>query len=190
MLEELDKHNITLEIRSLGLRSDDIDHRARIYSIFHQKRAKETNIPLRNSGTFPKRRRGPVPYGYMRIDSKRDIVIPDFPVVPARSPFLDSGDNAERVTSSPAEVVITIFDWYIASESLKHVSERLYELGIPPPRLNGFAWKKLKKWSPSSIRRILQNPIYGGFRELPSLVSQETFSLANSMKRRENTLRQ
>src|SRR3990172_4899471 len=84
MLEELDKHNITLEIRSLGLRSDDIDHRARIYSIFHQKRAKESNIPLRNSGTFPKRRRGPVPYGYIRIDSKRDIVIPDFPVVPAR----------------------------------------------------------------------------------------------------------
>lgn len=83
-----------------------------------------------------------------------------------------------------AKVVRSIFNDFLAGESLKGIARGLQEAGVPT-RHGG-------RWNPSSIRTILLNERYGGIMEymgevLPNvpitwepIVSEDTFFLAQS----------
>ena len=83
-----------------------------------------------------------------------------------------------------AKVVRSIFNEFLAGESLKGIARGLQEAGVPTRRGG--------RWNPSSIRTILLNERYGGIMEymgevLPNvpitwepIVSEDTFFLAQS----------
>ena len=59
------------------------------------------------------------------------------------------------INEEQANVVRSIFDWYINENiGTQTVADRLNEFGITPP--------KSSKWTPDTIRKIVENPIYIG----------------------------
>ena len=59
------------------------------------------------------------------------------------------------INEEQANVVCSIFDWYVNENiGTQTVADRLNEFGITPPQAS--------KWTPDTIRKILENPIYIG----------------------------
>ncbi len=58
------------------------------------------------------------------------------------------------VNSKEAEIVRLIFKWYVEGEGSRRIAMKLNEMGIPT--------KRGAKWTPKTIRRMLENPIYSG----------------------------
>ena len=59
------------------------------------------------------------------------------------------------INEEQANVVRSIFDWYINENiGTQNIANRLNDFGITPPRSS--------KWTPDSIRTIVENPIYIG----------------------------
>lgn len=59
-----------------------------------------------------------------------------------------------EINEQESYIVQLMFKWYIEGEGTRRIAIKLNEMGIPT--------KKQAKWSPRTIRRILQNPIYTG----------------------------
>ena len=59
------------------------------------------------------------------------------------------------INEEQANVVRSIFDWYVNENiGTQTVADRLNEFGITPPQAS--------KWTPDTIRKIVENPIYIG----------------------------
>ena len=64
--------------------------------------------------------------------------------------------NGIRLDEAEAVIVAEMFDWYLEpGVTLYQVAKRLSELGIPTPRGK-------PRWHPSTVGKILRNPIYKG----------------------------
>lgn len=86
--------------------------------------------------------------------------------------FKDPDDHHKLVIDDEAaEVVRTIFKWFIEGKSVIGITKNLNALGIPNPseykRQKGFNYKHTNKnndglWCDSTVRRILRNQMYIG----------------------------
>lgn len=90
-------------------------------------------------------------YGYQKDPNDRSHLLPD---------------------PTAAETVRQIFRWYLSGMSILSIARKLNQLCIPSPsaykKLQGLNYKNRHqnindgKWSSSSVRRILSNPMYTG----------------------------
>ncbi len=97
---------------------------------------------------------GRAPYGY-QLDRHEH---PD----PRRA---GSGDTKSRLVPDPdqAPTVAEIFERYLAGSGFKEIADRLNQPGgPPPPRHVAIARNTTAKWSKTTIRAILTNPVYTG----------------------------
>lgn len=65
-----------------------------------------------------------------------------------------TGTFSLSVNPEESAVVRLIYKWYIEGEGSRRIAERLNEMGAPT--------KRGSMWISSTVRRILQNPIYAG----------------------------
>lgn len=72
-------------------------------------------------------------------------------------------DGSPEIDQSKAEVIRSIFDWYLKGDSLRMIQQKLEEAGIPNP--SGEA-----EWKTSAIKTILANEKYCG-----DALGQKTF---------------
>jgi len=97
---------------------------------------------------------GRAPYGY-RLEHQPH---PD----PRRA---SAGDSKSRLVPDPdqAAVIVEIFDHYLAGSGFKEIADHLNRPGGPtPPRHVDSRRNTAGKWSKSTIRAILTNPVYTG----------------------------
>lgn len=78
----------------------------------------------------------------------------------------DKARGARTVEETEAAVVRQMFDW-VATEgcSVREVTRRLRERGIPPPGTGKFAYSDMaqdRQWGTSQVLRMLRNPAYKG----------------------------
>lgn len=80
--------------------------------------------------------------------------------------------NALLVDEDAAQVVRDMFSWFLSGTSKAGIAKRLNELGIPNPtaykRSKGFRYENPHAkendglWNPTTVTRMLQNPLYIG----------------------------
>jgi site-specific DNA recombinase len=109
-----------------------------------------------------------------------------------------AGDRKSRLEVDPAQapVIIDIFRRYLAGAGFKEIANHLNEPGGPPPPKHVDPQRNTaRKWSKSTLRAILENPVYIGrlcwnrldFRQVklgegpllrrhPAIVSDECFA--------------
>jgi site-specific DNA recombinase len=77
----------------------------------------------------------------------------------------DKGRGVRVVEETEAAIVRQMFDWVAADGcSVREVTRRLRERGIPPPGTGKFAYAEEadRRWGPSQVLRMLRNPAYKG----------------------------
>ncbi len=107
--------------------------------------------------------------GALDINRKQGKFIGSF----ATYGYLKNSDDHHKlvVDEEAAEVVRTIFKWFIEGKSVIGITKNLNSLGIPNPseykRQKGFNYKHTNKnndglWCDSTVRRMLRNQMYIG----------------------------
>lgn len=107
--------------------------------------------------------------GALDINRKQGKFIGSF----ATYGYLKDPDNHHKlvIDDEAAEVVRTIFKWFIEGKSVIGITKNLNALGIPNPseykRQKGFNYKHTNKnndglWCDSTVRRMLRNQMYIG----------------------------
>jgi site-specific DNA recombinase len=97
---------------------------------------------------------GRAPYGYrLRREAHPD---------PRRA---RAGDHKSRLEPDPeqAPVIVEIFERYLAGWGFKEITNHLNRAGGPPPPVHVDEQRNTAgKWSKSTVRGILENPVYTG----------------------------
>ena len=108
-------------------------------------------------------RGGTAPYGYKRVaidlqTGERKELRPGARNTPKLEKVVfDLGDQIEVVT------VKRIFDWKASGDGYVTIADRLNREQIPPPRRG--QWKnKSRKWCGTTVRGIVRNKTYAGYR--------------------------
>jgi DNA invertase Pin-like site-specific DNA recombinase len=158
VLDELDFYGIRIYFASDGLDSinpwfrDAFAAKARQdaqWSKTHGKRVSRGRIGLFDRGLNP----GWSCYGYYNAPVKSDD--PN-----ARGRAALKGWE-EKIDPEKARIVVLIFTWYAAGMSLRQITVRLNEEGVPPPRKTGRKTKSCT-WARSAVAYILRNERYLG----------------------------
>jgi len=119
-----------------------------------EKLGRETRRGQTENARQGYRNGGRAPYGY-RLEREAH---PD----PRRA---RAGDRKSRLAPDPdqAQVVAEIFDRYLAGWGFKEIANHLNRPGGPPPPQHVDSSRNTAgKWSKTTIRAILENPVYTG----------------------------
>lgn len=141
---------------------------------------------------------GPVPFGYMIDEASRQASTSK----QTSGPLLPSDHTAEGIGFTEAELAVSVFHRF-AYEGTSTVAEarRLNALHVSTARRygNGKLVEVGTTWLPSRIRQMVMNSVYKGThiyksnagpieREVPALVDEETWALANRNLQRNRAL--
>lgn len=184
-MQTLERYGSVLLVLNEGLLSNILDHKIRIYeyhieshqALIFQKTPEKKPILNKHSAV--------IPFGYFWIVLNHSTMIFPYTTFYATKyhiPPIHFDQSGSSIY--PGEIVSSVFDWYLAYQSLTYVATRLQELKIPIPGITYQALRaffretekniqfstpilvtKTGKWKATTVKRILENTYYTNLLE-------------------------